>query len=344
VTPSSSQPASQQSAILQNYEICPKFAQPVEFYIVGHSGGDWDQFCEHSLEGTRWALSGNYHANSIELDISLSSDGVPFLWHDPNPWAPTTWLRSMGLVGGRCKPVFSTSNKIASQMTFEEIKRSWYYQCSKQVKSILRLEEWLSEFGKHPNLKMLWFDIKVDDQNIPNMARKLVTLLPTYTNPDLEVKFSVGRRAGAARDLQKVLGELGRADLSHSISLDTLAVGALVTDASIRLHYDGINKASGPNGNSVQVRNSEDVGCGCCANIGFPLTITGSQSVLRRIANFNIAARNAHFNSTSSYVKIFTWTIDDRPTMEWLVGAGVDGVITNKPKLLAQVLANRNHS
>ena len=43
---------------------------------------------------------------------------------------------------------------------------------------------------------------------------------------------------------------------------------------------------------------------------------------------------------TGSYVRVFTWTIDDKPTMEWLIRVGVDGIISNKPKLLASVWAN----
>jgi len=277
------------------------------------------------------------------VSTSLSMDGVPFLWHDPNPLAFTAILRRTGVVGGRCKPVFS-SEKLASQMTFEEIKRSWHFQCSNQVKSILRLEEWLSEFGKHTNLKMLWFDVKVEAENIAVMTQNLVTQLDTYTNPDLVVQFSVGTRSDAARELQRALRMFGRADLSNLISMDTLAVGAFVTKSSIPENYNGINKAVGPNSTSVQKREEDGVGCGCCANIGKPLTLTGSQSLLRNIVNFNVASRNNHFNRTRSYIRIFTWTIDDRPTMSWLVGAGVDGVITNKPKTLAQVLANRIHS
>ncbi|HEV2811761.1 MAG TPA: glycerophosphodiester phosphodiesterase [Solirubrobacteraceae bacterium] len=38
---------------------------------------------------------------------------------------------------------------------------------------------------------------------------------------------------------------------------------------------------------------------------------------------------------------VHVWTINDRPTMEWLVDIGVDGVMTDRPTLLEQVLAER---
>ena len=48
--------------------------------------------------------------------------------------------------------------------------------------------------------------------------------------------------------------------------------------------------------------------------------------------------QKAHANGLAVHV----WTINDRPTMEWLLDIGVDGVMTDRPTLLEQVLAERN--
>ena len=62
------------NSILGSQEICPSFSQPaVGLYIIGHSGGDWNHNCEHSLEATEYALNGDYHANGIELDIRFDT-------------------------------------------------------------------------------------------------------------------------------------------------------------------------------------------------------------------------------------------------------------------------------
>jgi glycerophosphoryl diester phosphodiesterase len=47
--------------------------------------------------------------------------------------------------------------------------------------------------------------------------------------------------------------------------------------------------------------------------------------------------QRAHANGLAVHV----WTINDRPTMEWLVDIGVDGVMTDRPALLEQVLAEK---
>ncbi len=40
---------------------------------------------------------------------------------------------------------------------------------------------------------------------------------------------------------------------------------------------------------------------------------------------------------------VVPWTVDDRPTMESLVDIGVDGLITDRPDLLREVLAERGY-
>ena len=43
---------------------------------------------------------------------------------------------------------------------------------------------------------------------------------------------------------------------------------------------------------------------------------------------------DAHANGLAVHV----WTINDRPTMEWLISIGVDGIMTDRPTLLEEVL------
>ncbi len=42
-------------------------------------------------------------------------------------------------------------------------------------------------------------------------------------------------------------------------------------------------------------------------------------------------------------MKVIPWTIDDRPTMESLIDIGVDGLITDRPDLLREILAERGY-
>jgi glycerophosphoryl diester phosphodiesterase len=45
----------------------------------------------------------------------------------------------------------------------------------------------------------------------------------------------------------------------------------------------------------------------------------------------------AHANGLAVHV----WTINDRDEMEWLIDIGVDGVMSDRPSLLEEVLAEK---
>jgi len=47
--------------------------------------------------------------------------------------------------------------------------------------------------------------------------------------------------------------------------------------------------------------------------------------------------RAAHRND----MQIYVWTVDDAPTMSTMIGLGVDGILTNRPKVLEKVLTER---
>src|SRR3712207_6855835 len=49
------------------------------------------------------------------------------------------------------------------------------------------------------------------------------------------------------------------------------------------------------------------------------------------------SVQKAHANGLAVHV----WTINDRADMEWLVDIGVDGIMTDVPTLLEEVLAER---
>ncbi|QQP37180.1 Uncharacterized protein FKW44_017377, partial [Caligus rogercresseyi] len=55
------------------------------------ASGDPINYCENTIAATRSAIASG--ANAIEIDLSISEDGVIFLWHDPNPWNILSLIR-----------------------------------------------------------------------------------------------------------------------------------------------------------------------------------------------------------------------------------------------------------
>jgi glycerophosphoryl diester phosphodiesterase len=41
--------------------------------------------------------------------------------------------------------------------------------------------------------------------------------------------------------------------------------------------------------------------------------------------------------------RVFAWTVNDRQTMEKMLSAGVDGIVTADPALLQEVMRDREH-
>lgn len=70
-----------------------------------------------------------------------------------------------------------------------------------------------------------------------------------------------------------------------------------------------------------------------------PLAINAWQG-LRNIVRYNIRWRDSHFRATGSYIYIYVWTIDNPNQMKWLIRIGVDGIITNRPHTLSNVLSS----
>ena len=67
-----------------------------------------------------------------------------------------------------------------------------------------------------------------------------------------------------------------------------------------------------------------------------PLAINAWQG-LKDIVRYNIRWRDEHYGSTGAYIYVYVWTIDNPRQMNWLIKAGVDGIITNNPTTLENV-------
>jgi glycerophosphoryl diester phosphodiesterase len=65
------------------------------------------------------------------------------------------------------------------------------------------------------------------------------------------------------------------------------------------------------------------------------LVVASKWESFKSIVAFNLSQRNTYSRLAKSHIRIYTYTIDDPDQMDWLLEAGVDGIITNKPGLLS---------
>jgi len=124
------------------------------YYILAHRGGgrnsDFVGASENSLEII--SLAEQFGANGIEIDVMLSKDNIPFLYHDANINLRET---KKGLLLG---PVENFT--IAQLKSFVELKNG---------EKIPTLREALEHILYNTNLKFVWLDMKSERNSIPQV-------------------------------------------------------------------------------------------------------------------------------------------------------------------------------
>lgn len=170
-----------------------------------------------------------------------------------------------------------------------------------------------------------------NDFTIPTLREVLSTFPGVPTN--IEIKNTLPDTAPYERTLAQLLAEFGRVDdvivvsfLDHSLELfklwaprvhtATATVETAIFHTSARGPLPGL-----PNPRYVAMQ--------------VPVTFDALPGVSIQVVSEDFVA-NAHANRLAVHV----WTINDVPTMCWLIAIGVDGIMTDHPTVLEQVLAD----
>lgn len=77
-------------------------------------------------------------------------------------------------------------------------------------------------------------------------------------------------------------------------------------------------------------RTPAGVACGSFAHVPY------------RLGRLPVYAERIVRRAHASGIRVAVWTVNDRPTMDMLLDAGVDGIITDHPGLLREALVSRN--
>jgi glycerophosphoryl diester phosphodiesterase len=230
--------------------------------VLAHRGGSLESY-ENTIESFHY--SNNIGCKFIETDVQLSSDGIPYIFHDD------TFLRLLG------------KNIIFNSLDSSEIDK-------------LRL------FENHP---------------IP----KLDTVLKTF--PDLYFQIDV-KTDEVAMPALEVINKCNAEDRVCIASFNSTRL------QNVYNKYPEICLSMGPNEVLKMLLSSFGLYrksiIGDCLQI--PIYQYGIKLVTKRFVEF------VHKKG----LKICVWTINDETTFKNLIDIGVDGIITDKPKLLFETL------
>lgn len=163
-----------------------------------------------------------------------------------------------------------------------------------------------------------------NDFRVPTLREVLETFPDELIN--IEIKRTAPDTSPYEQDLAALLAEFDRTD-------DTIVVS--FSDAAterFKLHAPDVHTATGTGETAAFWASAQGPLLGApnprYQALQVPMTLNGLAVVTPAFV------QRAHANGLAVHV----WTINDRPTMEHLVGLGVDGIMTDRPELLEAVL------
>ena len=230
--------------------------------ILAHRGGAIES-CENTLESFRYSVS--IGCDYIETDVQLSSDGIPYIFHDND-------LKRVLNISSRFDTL--SSQEIDKLKIFDQYK-------------IPKLEEALNEF---PDISFQ-IDFKTDE----------------VVTPALDI-------------------------INKTKSFERVCVASFNSERlkRVRSMYPDMCISMGPNEVIKTLLSSFGLYNGSidgdCLQI--PIRYYGIRVVTKRFVNF----------LKSKGLKIMVWTINDVKTFKYLIDLEVDGIITDRPKLLFETL------
>lgn len=130
--------------------------------IMGNGGGDSKNACENTFEATEAGLAAGM--NAVRIDLSMSAEGIVFLWRDHLPSSLMARIRQNGLMFvEKCKPMYlPRSFRPAHTLSWGQIRASWFYtdfSNSPQESTIPTLEDWVFNYGLNDQIEKVWLDV-----------------------------------------------------------------------------------------------------------------------------------------------------------------------------------------
>ena len=232
--------------------------------ISAHRGGSIEA-PENTIESFEYSIE--LGSSYIETDVQLSSNGIPYIFHDDD-----------------LKRLFG-KNIIFNSLHSDEIDELKLFDKYK----IPTLESTLQKFPD----TLFQIDVKTDEVVLPTME---VIKKTNSTDKVCIASFSSKR----LKQVHKLYPEI-------CLSMGPFEVMKLLL-ASFGLYRNKVP------GNCLQI----------------PIYQYGIKLVTKRFINY------IH----SIGLKIHVWTINDEDTMQKLIDLGVDGIITDRPKTLKDLLSH----
>ncbi|HEY0228202.1 MAG TPA: glycerophosphodiester phosphodiesterase [Mycobacterium sp.] len=287
--------------------------QEPEFDLQAHRGGRGET-TEESLRAFTKAIE--LGVSTLELDIGITKDGQPLVWHDPTIDAEKCSDTAPAFAGD---PQYPYVGKLVHELTLAQIRT---LDCGRRLAEFPRAEV-------------------VRGNKIATLP-EVFALADSHRSPvrfNIETKVEADRpsRSAAPQEfVDVILAAIRAAGKVSSVEIESFDWRTLPmvrrAEPSIPLValYDGQTWQPG----SPWLA-GEDVNA-----IGDP--VTGALLVGANIVSpdYQLVTERPYVDHAHALgLKVLQWTVNDADTMRRQIGYGVDGLITDYPTLLRSVLA-----
>lgn len=292
-------------------------AYPIRLPIlIAHRGGNSKNHPENTLELVQETLKDGL-AEGIEIDISMTKDNAPVLWHDEDPSTVMSRARATGIEGESFSPeVPSDCLDPVSERSLSNVRKILRYLDPRGNKAKARvpvMEEIFMEIAKtRPDLKMIVLDIKTPAKH----KDKLISLGDQIAGMTKKYKFE-GRVVCMHTEEEgaKILTE--RSQGVYSVSLDV----ELPQPITIITNYTGTAKKD-----HIAGRTYSSMGRPYVSQEGW----SGYLAAVR--------SNTEYMRLSGTGQKFMAWTINDEVQFRELLGTGVEYVLTDNIAGLSKVL------
>lgn len=284
-----------------------------DFLIIGHRGAP-HQACENTLASFETALQRG--ANALELDVSMSSDEQVVLWHD---WMPgiESELRPTGL----CSLRRPQRGLPIHAVPLHELLRDYGYEHAGQRIPVLTFTEFVQRLGQDNRVQFFFLDVKIPEDRpdfVPPLFQHAVQILQRY------------------RALHKAVFLTPYETIFYQLRHE-----ARRWHQSTRIRVEIAFDTEGPTPIQLSAWPSA---VGRTERVGARFALWGEPVVTVQSWQDFLAAelrRRDAVNATRpprERIRLIIWTINDGSDLCALVGAGVDGIITDDPGHLRAIV------
>jgi glycerophosphoryl diester phosphodiesterase len=291
-----------------------------EFLVIGHRGASSSE-AENTLVSFQHAVQVDC-VNALEVDITMTADGVLVLWHDWDPTDHISLARSQGL-----EPDVRFARHVKylrpiHEITFAQFISNYGYKEKRPHgrpvgASIPRIEQFLEWVQGEPRVTYIFWDIKTPARFawlIPKLMDQMYGLLEEY---------EAGFKSVFLTPHLSVMDAM-EAHRSHpDYMLDVEPPPGIILDPC---SFTSSKMA-------IQYRNAY------CNTIHPKASTIGPWTTFKRVIQCDVETKERH-NASHPAVpieKIIGTTINKESEMETLIALGIDGLMSDCPGLLRKV-------